>query len=106
MSSMLPPDPPSDPAGRFDAVVANFSAMILDTEAQQRTMLRLSLEPDRGRTRRAATASGAGRSPGSPRPSTASAPICPTRSFDQLVLAIRATVGIEAIVWLVDIAGL
>src|SRR6476660_7022985 len=34
--SMLPVNPPQDPAARLDAVVANFSAMILDTEAQQR----------------------------------------------------------------------
>src|SRR5260370_29045113 len=45
-TSMLPADPPRDPAARLDAVVRNFSAMILDTEAQHRTMLRLSLEPD------------------------------------------------------------
>src|SRR5258708_227018 len=45
-TSMLPANPPEDPAARLDAVVANFSAMILDTEAQQRTMLRLSLEAD------------------------------------------------------------
>ena len=45
-TSMLPANPPQDPAARLDAVVANFSAMILDTEAQQRTMLRLSLEAD------------------------------------------------------------
>src|SRR5258705_13705457 len=43
-TSMLPANPPQDPAARLDAVVRNFSAMILDTEAQQRTMLRLSLE--------------------------------------------------------------
>src|SRR6266566_4542882 len=43
-ASMLPADPPHDPAARLDAVVANFTGMILDTEAQQRTMLRLSLE--------------------------------------------------------------
>src|ERR1700730_6547017 len=44
--SMLPANPPEDPGARLDAVVANFSAMILDTEAQQRTMLRLSLDAD------------------------------------------------------------
>lgn len=41
---MLPRHPPEDPAERLDAVVRTFSAMILETEAQQRTMLRLSLE--------------------------------------------------------------
>src|SRR5919199_1422902 len=44
--SMLPPDPPDDPAERLDLVVTRFTAMIADTEAQQRTMLRLSLEED------------------------------------------------------------
>src|ERR1700730_4597240 len=47
-TSMLPANSPKDPAARLDAVVRNFSAMILDTEAQQRTMLRLSLEADAG----------------------------------------------------------
>src|SRR5260370_5566907 len=45
-TSMLPPDPPHDPAARLDSVVRYFSAMILATDAQQRTMLRLSLEAD------------------------------------------------------------
>ena len=43
-TTMLPENPPEDPAARLDAVVDNFTAMILETEAQQRTMLRLSLE--------------------------------------------------------------
>src|SRR5258708_9136014 len=45
-TSMLPANPPQDPAERLDAVVRNFSAMILDTEAQHRTILRLSLAAD------------------------------------------------------------
>src|SRR5260370_25595251 len=45
-TSMLPANPPEDLVGRLDAVLNNFTAMILDTEAQQRTMLRLSLEAD------------------------------------------------------------
>lgn len=36
----------ADPGERLDAVVAAFTALIADTEAQQRTMLRLSLEED------------------------------------------------------------
>ena len=44
-ASMLPPDAPLDPAIRLDLVVTNFTAMIKDTEPQQRAMLRLSLEP-------------------------------------------------------------
>jgi len=104
-TSMLPADPPQDPAARLDAVVANFSAMILDTVAQQRTMLRLSLETD-----------AAERDALPLRQGRAIAWISEAldgvrgdltdQQFRQLVLAIRATTGIEAIVWLTDVAGL
>jgi AcrR family transcriptional regulator len=104
-TTMLPADPPQDPAARLDAVVANFSAMILDTEAQQRTMLRLSLEA--GAAERDALPLRQGR---------AIAWIAEAldgvrgdltdQQFRQLVVSIRATIGIEAIVWLVDVAGL
>ena len=104
-TSMLPANPPEDPAARLDAVVANFSAMILETEAQQRTMLRLSLEADAGE--RAALPLRQGR---------AIAWIAEAldavrgdlsdQQFRQLVLSVRATIGIEAMVWLVDVAGL
>ena len=103
-TSMLPADPPQDPAARLDAVVRNFSAMILDTEAQQRTMLRLSLEAD------------AEQDPLPLRQGRAIAWIAEAldgvrgdlsgQQLRQLVLSIRATIGIEAIVWLVDVAGL
>src|SRR5712691_7889206 len=102
---MLPANPPQDPAARLDAVVANFTAMILDTEAQQRTMLRLSLE-----------AGAAGRDPLPLRQGRAIAWIAEAldgvradlsgQQFRQLVLSIRATIGIEAIAWLTDVAGL
>ena len=104
-TSMLPANPPEDPAARLDAVVRNFSAMILDTEAQQRTMLRLSLEADAAE--RGALPLRQGR---------AIAWIAEAldevrgdlsdQQFQQLVLSVRATIGIEAIVWLVDVAGL
>lgn len=104
-TSMLPPNPPVDPAARLDAVVRNFTAMILDTEAQQRTMLRLSLEADAAE--RTALPLRQGR-----------AIAWITEALDglsddlsdeqvrQLVLSIRATIGIESTVWLVDVAGL
>ena len=102
-TSMLPAEPPQDPAARLDAVVANFSAMILDTEAQQRTMLRLSLEADAAE--RGALPLRQGR---------AIAWIAEAldgvrgdlsdEQFRQLVLSIRATIG--TIVWLVAVAGL
>jgi AcrR family transcriptional regulator len=102
--SMLPANPPQDPAARLDAVVRNFSAM-MDTEAQQRTMLRLSLEAD-----------AAERDALPLRQGRAIAWIAEAldgirgdlsdQQFRQLVLSVRATIGIEAIVWLVDVAGL
>jgi AcrR family transcriptional regulator len=103
-TSMLPPDPPEDPAERLDLVVRTFAAMIIDTEAQQRTMLRLSLEAD-GSERELPLRQG--RAIGwiaealdGLRDELSAAP------FDQLVLSIRATIGIEALVWMVDVAGL
>ncbi len=104
-TSMLPANPPQDPAGRLDAVVVNFSAMILDTEAQQRTMLRLSLEADTSERgplplRQGRAIAWITEALDGVRPELADEP------FHQLVLSIRATIGIEAIVWLVDIAGL
>jgi AcrR family transcriptional regulator len=103
--SMLPPDPPQDPAARLEAVVRNFTAMILDTEMQQRTMLRLSLEVDVAERGELPLRQG-----------RAIAWIAEALhglrgqlsddQLHQLVLAIRATTGIEALVWLVDIGGL
>jgi AcrR family transcriptional regulator len=103
-TSMLPANPPQDPAARLDAVVANFTAMILDTEAQQRTMLRLSLEPDAERDalplRQGRAIAWIAEALDGVRADLAD------QQFRQLVLSIRATTGIEAIVWLVDVAGL
>jgi AcrR family transcriptional regulator len=103
-TSMLPADPPDDPAERLDAVVRNFSAMILDTEAQQRTMLRLSLEADAAE--RDALPLRQGRAIGWI--AEALDGLRDDLSEEQLrhlVLGIRATIGIESLVWLVDVAG-
>jgi AcrR family transcriptional regulator len=103
--TMLPAGMPADPAARLDAVVRNFTAMIVDTEAQQRTMLRLSLEA--GPAERAALPLRQGRAIG-----WITEALEPLRTdlgddgLRRLVLAIRATIGIEALVWLVDVAGL
>jgi hypothetical protein len=101
--SMLPPDPPSDAATRLDLVVAAFTEMIRKTEAQQRTMLRLSLEDatERGELplRQGRAIGWIGEALDVLRGRLSDA------ELDQLVNAIRATVGIEALVWLVDVAG-
>lgn len=104
-ASMLPDDPPQDAPQRLDAVVRNFSAMIVDTEPQQRTMLRLSLEASPAE--REALPLRQGRAIG-----WIAEALDGVRGdftdeqFRQLVVSIRATIGIEALVWLVDVAGL
>jgi len=102
--SLLSDDASPDPAVRLAAVVRKFTQLIVDTESQQRTMLRLSLEP---------------KLPGAPLLlrqgraiawfEEALAPLLGTFSKSEirrLVFAVRATTGIEALVWLTDIAGL
>jgi AcrR family transcriptional regulator len=104
--SLLPDDAPvNDVAQRLDLVVTAFTQLIADTEAQQRTMLRLSLE--------------------TPQPESPELPLRQGRAITwiaealeplrgqlsdaqlkRLVLAIRSAIGIEARVWLTDVAGL
>jgi AcrR family transcriptional regulator len=103
--SLLGPHPPANVEGRLDATVAEFVRITIETEPQLRTMLRLSLEPDlahRGtlllRQGRAITWI-----------EDALAPLRGQMAEPQLrrlVLAIRSAVGIEALVWLTDVARL
>jgi len=103
--SLLPANPPEDPAARLDAVVAAFTRLIVDTEAQQRTMLRLALEA--GPAERPELPLRQGRAIGwihealSPLEGQLS-----EQDLHRLVLAIRSAIGIEALVWLTDIAAL
>jgi AcrR family transcriptional regulator len=104
-TSMLPREPPSDPEARLDLVVRAFTQMIVETEPQQRTMLRLSLEADDDE--RAALPLRQGRAIG-----WIEEALEPMRDhFDdkqvhRLALAIRSATGIEALAWLTDVAGL
>ena len=98
--SLLPDDAPADVAERLDLVMRAFARVTLDWEPQLRTSLRLSLEP------------------GTPQPvlrqgraigwiEDALAPLRDTRpdvDVHGLAVAIRAATGIEALVWLTDIA--
>jgi AcrR family transcriptional regulator len=104
-TSLLSTNASDDPAERLDAVLRAFTQIILDTEAQQRTMLRLSLEADEDE--RAALPLRQGRAI-----AWIEDALEPLRDqlgekrLHRLALAIRATTGIEALVWLTDIAGL
>lgn len=103
--SLLGPDPPADPAARLELVVRALTEQVLDNEPQLRAMLRLSLEPrpaegDDLPLRRGRAIGWIG---------DALAPLrgeVPDADLDRLVLAIRAGAGIEALVWLTDVAGL
>ena len=102
---MLPPDVSDDPVERFEAVVEFVTGRVIETEAQQRTMLRLSLEADA--EERAKLVLRQGRVIGwleeALRPLRARVPDDAATAGDRDP---RATIGIESYVWLTDVAGL
>jgi len=103
--SLLPEVPPADPEARLDIVIQSFLRLIVDTEPQQRTMLRLSLDPEP--SVRGELPLRQGRAIGWI--SEALAPLGSRMSkaeVRRLAVAIRSAAGIEALVWLTDIAGL
>jgi AcrR family transcriptional regulator len=100
--SLLPQQPPADPADRLDLVMRAFTRITIDWEPQLRASLRLSLEPgaEQPPLRQ-------GRAIGWIE--DALAPLRashPQVDVHRLAVAIRAATGIEALVWLIDIAGL
>jgi AcrR family transcriptional regulator len=103
--SLLPDDAPDDPATRLDLVIDAFTRSLLENEPQQRTMLRLSLEADP--VQRAQLPLRQGR--GIKWIEEALAPLREEMSeadVRRLTHAIRSATGIEALVWLTDVAGL
>jgi hypothetical protein len=104
-ASLLPANPPDDVEARLELVVKAFTQVIVDSEAQQRTMLRLSLEADP--SERGDLPLRQGRAIGWIE--EALEPLRPQlgdAELHRLVLAIRSATGIEALIWLTDIAGL
>jgi AcrR family transcriptional regulator len=103
--SALPEDPPREVAARVDLVLAATTKMLLDTESQQRTMLRLSLEA--GPEERAQLPLRQGRvikwleEALEPLEGSMAA-----ENRHRLALAIRSATGIEALAWLTDVGGL
>jgi AcrR family transcriptional regulator len=103
--SLLAADAPEDPAARLDAVVEEMLRITMETEPELRTALRLSLEPGAADHERQVLRQG--RAIG-----WIEDALSPLRGrlgqqdLRRLVLAIRAGVGIEALVWLTDVAGL
>ncbi len=103
-TSLVPEGTPDDAEARLEAAVRGFLATVADTEPQQRTMLRLSLEPDptahelplrQGRAIGWFT--------------EALAPLVDDLGPDgvrRIAVAVRAVAGIESLVWLTDVAGM
>jgi AcrR family transcriptional regulator len=105
--SLLPEPPPADPEARLAAVIDSFTQIVLDSEPQQRTMLRLSLDGSPSGEPRADLPLRQGRAIGWIE--EALAPLqgrLSAAEVHQLALAIRSAVGIEALVWLTDVGGL
>jgi AcrR family transcriptional regulator len=105
LSSLLGPDAPADPAARLEAVIESITHQVVEYEPELRALLRLSLEsppPEREalplRQGRAIAWIEDALAPLRGRISD--------RELRRLALAIRATIGIEAMVWLTDIGGL
>ena len=103
--SLLEEDPPEEAEARFAQAADHLIEMTLELEREARTALRLSLDADAGGAddlvlRR-------GRAIGWL--AEALAPLrgeIPEEELRRLVLATRASCGIEALVWLTDVAGL
>ena len=104
-ASLLRADAPADAATRLELVTEQIAGQVIEYEAELRAMLRLSLE--------------------SPPPDQAALPLRRGRAIGwiedalsplrerltaaelhRLALAIRATLGIESLVWLTDVAEL
>ena len=103
--SFLPDDAPNDVAARLEIVLERFTSLVVETEAQQRVMLRLSLEADEAERRQLPLRQGRGIK----WIAEALAPLkpeMPDEEVHRLAVAIRSASGIEALVWLTDIAGL
>jgi AcrR family transcriptional regulator len=105
MDSLLGADPPEDPLARLEIVADGQTRQLLEYEPELRVQLRLALEGE--------AASGHGLPLRRGRRigwiEEALSPLSgrmPEGELRQLVLGIGATLGIEALVWLTDMAGL
>src|SRR5262249_35104379 len=105
LRSLLGDHPPDDVAARLELVVGEYLRITIDNEAALRTALRLSLELDETQRKNLLIRQG--------RVITwlkdALEPLSgqlSEQALTRLVYAIRASAGIEALVWLCDVAGL
>lgn len=102
--SLLEDDPPLDATTRLELVLERFTDQVVAHEPELRAQLRLSLDPQGGTRETLVLRQG--------RAITwiedALEPLrgqLPRHELRTLALAIRATTGIEALVWLTDVGG-
>jgi AcrR family transcriptional regulator len=103
--SLVGDDTSSDPVERLDRVIERLTGAVVEYEPELRAQLRLSL--DAGAVDPQLLPLRQGRAIGWIE--EALEPLkgqMPAREIRRLTLAIRATTGIEALVWLTDVAGL
>ena len=100
---LLGEDAPEDVRERLDRTIAELIGLTVDTEAELRMMLRLSLEPGPPQELLLRQGRAIGWIEKALAPLQARLDPAELR---RLVLAIRAACGIEALVWLTDVAGL
>ena len=103
--SLLGEGAPDDAEERLELVAEALTRLVVDTEPELRTQLRLSLEPGAGDREKLLLRQG--RAIGWLE--EALAPLgdrLPPTDLLRLVHAIRSACGIEALVWLTDVAGL
>lgn len=104
-ASLLDDDAPRDPTQRLERVIERLTRQVVDYEPELRAQLRLSLDPGTVDPERLPLRKG--RAIGWIE--EALAPLSGQmtgRETHRLALAIRATTGVEALVWLTDVAGL
>ncbi len=99
--TLLPVDAPADPKARLDVLMTAFTDYNFTWESQLRTALRLSLEPaaDQPALRQGHAIGWI---------AEALTPLRETHpriDIQRLATAIRSATGIEALIWLIDIAG-
>src|SRR5882672_931690 len=102
-TSLLPDDAPDDVATRLDLVIDAFTRSTVENEAQQRTMLRLSLEASAAERSRLPLRQGRGIKWIEEALDPLRAQM-PEAEVHRLAVAIRSAAGIEALVWLTDVA--
>ena len=103
--SLLPDPAPEDAEARFEAVVERLASRTVEHEPELRAQLRLSLEPDADEPHELPFRAGRAIA----WIEDALAPLrgrMRNEELRRLVLATRCAVGIEALVWLTDVAGL